>query len=105
LFDKFLKYLTLNYDDLPVVSSGVWQILNQPLAPQTLILLNQLLQHIKVLHNLMQQQQMIQNINPLAKPNSNQAMLHNAVQITKTKQQITNLQVNTSSSPFENGFI
>ncbi|KAG8295896.1 miRNA mediated inhibition of translation [Homalodisca vitripennis] len=68
------------------------QILNQPLAPQTLILLNQLLQHIKVLQGLLQQQQMLQIQNPLAKPNSNQAMLHNAVQITKTKQQITNLQ-------------
>ncbi|XP_054285259.1 protein Gawky-like isoform X2 [Macrosteles quadrilineatus] len=70
------------------------QILNQPLAPQTLILLNQLLQHIKVLQNLqMSQQQMLQLQNPLAKqPQNDKALLHNAVHLTKTKQQITNLQ-------------
>lgn len=69
------------------------QILNQPLAPQTLMLLNQLLQHIKMLQGLLTQQQMLQAQNPQAKPNSTQALLHNTVQISKTKQQITSLQV------------
>ncbi|XP_063224189.1 protein Gawky isoform X2 [Bacillus rossius redtenbacheri] len=65
------------------------QILNQPLAPQTLILLNQLLQQIKVLQQLLQQQAVI-HAQP-AKSNSN-AVLQVSVQITKTKQQINNLQ-------------
>lgn len=67
------------------------QILNQPLAPQTLLLLNQLLQQIKTLQQLMQQQQMAQNQGSLGKPNS-QIVLQCSVLITKTKQQITNLQ-------------
>lgn len=67
------------------------QILNQPLAPQTLLLLNQLLQQIKSLQQLMQQQQMAQNQGgSLGKPNS--IVLQCSVLITKTKQQITNLQ-------------
>lgn len=66
------------------------QILNQPLAPQTLILLNQLLQQIKLLQQLMQQQAMIQ-VQPLNKGSSN-TVLHLSVQITKSKQQIHNLQ-------------
>jgi len=70
--------------------SSVMQILNQPLAPQTLILLNQLLQQIKVLQQYMQQQAVVQ-VQPL-KGGSN-AVLHISVQITKTKQQIQNLQV------------
>ncbi|XP_037965138.1 protein Gawky isoform X2 [Plutella xylostella] len=60
------------------------QILNQPLAPQTLVLLNQLLQQIKVLQQLVQQ-------NSLSKPNSPLA-LQCTVSIAKAKQQITALQ-------------
>ncbi|XP_020288424.1 trinucleotide repeat-containing gene 6C protein isoform X2 [Pseudomyrmex gracilis] len=63
------------------------QILNQPLAPQTLMLLNQLLQQIKVLQQL-HQQHTAQN----SMKGSNQSTLQLSVQITKTKQQITNLQ-------------
>ncbi|XP_015596287.1 trinucleotide repeat-containing gene 6C protein isoform X2 [Cephus cinctus] len=63
------------------------QILNQPLAPQTLILLNQLLQQIKVLQQLHQQH----SVQTSLKGNS-QTLLQISVQITKTKQQITNLQ-------------
>lgn len=63
------------------------QILNQPLAPQTLILLNQLLQQIKVLQQL-HQQHAVQN----TMKGNNQSALQISVQITKTKQQITNLQ-------------
>lgn len=68
------------------------QILNQPLAPQTLVLLNQLLQQIKTLQQLGNQHAVAQtqcNIN--GKPN-NAAVLQYSVLITKTKQQITNLQ-------------
>lgn len=61
------------------------QILNQPLAPQTLILLNQLLQQIKSLHQYGQQHGSIGRGN-------NANSLHVSVQITKTKQQIQNLQ-------------
>lgn len=64
------------------------QILNQPLAPQTLMLLNQLLQQIKVLQQL-HQQHTLQNT---SMKGSNQSALQISVQITKTKQQITNLQ-------------
>ncbi|XP_012255062.2 protein Gawky isoform X3 [Athalia rosae] len=63
------------------------QILNQPLAPQTLILLNQLLQQIKVLQQLHQQH----SVQGSLKGNS-QNVLQISVQITKTKQQIANLQ-------------
>lgn len=63
------------------------QILNQPLAPPTLILLNQLLQQIKILQQLHQQHTLQNTI----KVNS-QTVLQISVQITKTKQQITNLQ-------------
>ncbi|XP_028161635.1 protein Gawky isoform X6 [Ostrinia furnacalis] len=62
------------------------QILNQPLAPQTLVLLNQLLQQIKVLQQLVQQHSLA-----LSKGNSTLA-LQCSVQITKAKQQITALQ-------------
>jgi hypothetical protein len=54
------------------------------------LLLNQLLQQIKVLQQLMQQQAMVQ-VQPLKGGSS--AVLHISVQITKTKQQISNLQV------------
>lgn len=69
-----------------------FQILNQPLAPQTLILLNQLLQHIKLLQTLMQQHSHFQSQSSLGKTN-NQAILQVTVNITKTKQTINNLQV------------
>ncbi|KAK9888232.1 hypothetical protein WA026_000500 [Henosepilachna vigintioctopunctata] len=67
------------------------QILNQPLAPQTLVLLSQLLQQIKALQQLANQQSMAQSQCINGKPNSN-AILQCSVLITKTKQQITNLQ-------------
>lgn len=63
------------------------QILNQPLAPQTLILLNQLLQQIKVLQQLHQQHTVQSSVK-----GNNQTVLQISVQITKTKQQIANLQ-------------
>ncbi|KAJ2946151.1 hypothetical protein O0L34_g5083 [Tuta absoluta] len=62
------------------------QILNQPLAPQTLVLLNQLLQQIKVLQQLVQQHTLA-----IQKANSSLALQY-SVQITKAKQQITALQ-------------
>ncbi|CAH2037775.1 unnamed protein product, partial [Iphiclides podalirius] len=62
------------------------QILNQPLAPQTLVLLNQLLQQIKVLQQLVQQHTLA-----ISKGNSSLAMQY-TLQITKAKQQITALQ-------------
>ncbi|XP_013169228.1 PREDICTED: protein Gawky [Papilio xuthus] len=62
------------------------QILNQPLAPQTLVLLNQLLQQIKVLQQLVQQHTLA-----LSKGNSTLAVQY-SVQISKAKQQITALQ-------------
>ncbi|GJQ80904.1 hypothetical protein Trydic_g4721 [Trypoxylus dichotomus] len=68
------------------------QILNQPLAPQTLVLLNQLLQQIKNLQQFVNQQTMAQNQPCLGmKPNNNQILQFNVL-ITKTKQQISNLQ-------------
>ncbi|XP_049826803.1 protein Gawky isoform X2 [Aethina tumida] len=67
------------------------QILNQPLAPQTLVLLNQLLQQIKTLQQLVQQQQIAQNQVINGKPTNNYS-LQCSVLITKTKQQIGNLQ-------------
>lgn len=70
------------------------QILNQPLAPQTLLLLNQLLQQIKSLQQLMAQQTMAQSQGSLDKRNST-VILQCSVLITKTKQQIQNLQVST----------
>ncbi|XP_023288422.1 trinucleotide repeat-containing gene 6C protein isoform X2 [Orussus abietinus] len=63
------------------------QILNQPLAPQTLILLNQLLQQIKVLQQLHQQHSVQSSLK-----GNGQTVLQISVQITKTKQQIANLQ-------------
>ncbi|CAB3361831.1 Hypothetical predicted protein [Cloeon dipterum] len=66
------------------------QILNQPLAPQTLQLLNQLLNQIKLQHSLVQQQTLI-SLQPLTKQ-QNQNHLQISVQITKTKQTIANLQ-------------
>lgn len=71
-----LTYLPLN------------QILNQPLAPQTLQLLYQLLQQIRFLHQLQQQQ--IYFSQHGAKPGSPPLQL--SVQITQAKQHIVNLQ-------------
>lgn len=69
------------------------QILNQPLAPQTLLLLNQLLQQIKALQNCQQQHAMTQAAGARGNgPQNQNALLHISVQITKHKQQITNLQ-------------
>ncbi|XP_076337193.1 protein Gawky-like isoform X3 [Tachypleus tridentatus] len=62
------------------------QILNQPLAPQTLQLLYQLLQQIKVLHQF--QQQLIQ---PQSLGKGNPSLQLN-VHIAQTKQRILNLQ-------------
>ena len=67
------------------------QILNQPLAPQTLLLLNQLLQQIKQLQSYQQQHVIAQQGQRPGAP-SNQALLALTVQITKHKQQIGNLQ-------------
>lgn len=77
--------------------SSIWQInlyfqiLNQPLAPQTLVLLNQLLQQIKTLQQLVNQQQIASAHSMNGKPNN--TMMQCSVLITKTKQQIVNLQV------------
>merc|ERR1719357_682522 len=68
------------------------QILNQPLAPQTLLLLNQLLQQIKQLQNFQQQHAMAQAAGQRPGAPSSQALLGLTVQITKHKQQIGNLQ-------------
>jgi len=65
------------------------QILNQPLAPQTLILLNQLLQQIKTLQTLQQSHSVAQSQKPM---NNSRDLLSISVNITKTKQHITNLQ-------------
>ena len=67
------------------------QILNQPLAPQTLYLLNQLLQQIKQLQNYQQQHAMAQaQAGQRPGTNQQQAILGLSVQITKHKQQINN---------------
>ncbi|CAG9864079.1 unnamed protein product [Phyllotreta striolata] len=66
------------------------QILNQPLAPQTLVLLNQLLQQIKTLQQLISQQSVASTPNMNGKPNN--TYMQFSVLITKTKQSITNLQ-------------
>ena len=69
------------------------QILNQPLAPQTLYLLNQLLQQIKQLQNFQQQHHMAQaQAGQRPGTNQQQALMGLTVQITKHKQQIQNLQ-------------
>ena len=69
------------------------QILNQPLAPQTLFLLNQLLQQIKQLQNFQQQHHMAQaQAGQRPGTNQQQALMGLTVQITKHKQQIQNLQ-------------
>merc|ERR1712223_823871 len=64
------------------------QILNQPLAPQTLILLNQLLQQIKTLQTLQQNHTLAQSQKGMT---NSRELLSISVNITKTKQHITNL--------------
>lgn len=64
------------------------QILNQPLAPQTLIMLNQLLQQIKILQQNVQIQAAVAN-----NPKSGPAMVTAAIAINKARQQIASLQV------------
>ncbi|XP_066140474.1 protein Gawky isoform X2 [Euwallacea fornicatus] len=66
------------------------QILNQPLAPQTLFLLNQLLQQIKTLQQLNNQQQI--HVQSSKGNMTNPALMQYSVLITKTKQQIMNIQ-------------
>ena len=68
------------------------QILNQPLAPTTLMLLNNMLSHINVLQKFSQQQALWQAQAHLNK-NSSTTLLQLNINITKTKQQIQNLQV------------
>ena len=69
------------------------QILNQPLAPQTLVLLSQLLQQIKVLQQLSQQQAMAAMSRPGSQGPMGSQMLQQLVpQMNKTKQQIASLQ-------------
>uniref|UniRef100_A0A2S2RA09 Trinucleotide repeat-containing protein n=1 Tax=Sipha flava TaxID=143950 RepID=A0A2S2RA09_9HEMI len=63
------------------------QILNQPLAPQTLIMLNQLLQQIKILQQNVQIQAAVAN-----NPKSGPAMVTAAIAINKARQQIASLQ-------------
>ncbi len=62
------------------------QILSHPLPQQSLYLLNQLLQQIKVFHQLTETQRQIGK-------NNSSAALQLSVQITKTKQAIANLHV------------
>lgn len=68
------------------------QILNQPLAPSTLMLLNSMLTQINVLQKFSQQQALWQAQAHISK-NSSQSLLQLNINIAKTKQQIQNLQV------------
>lgn len=68
------------------------QILNQPLAPSTLMLLNSMLSQINVLQKFSQQQALWQAQAHISK-NSSQSLLQLNINIAKTKQQIQNLQV------------
>lgn len=77
------------------------QILNQPLAPTTLMLLNNMLSHINMLQKFTQQQAIWQAQAHINK-NSSQTLLSLNVSITKTKQQIQNLQV---KKPFSIYFV
>lgn len=65
--------------------------MNQPLAPQTLVLLNQLLQQIKTLQQLIAQQSLVSSHAINGKPNN--TYMQFSVLITKAKQSIANLQV------------
>lgn len=77
-----------------------FQILNQPLAPQTLVLLNQLLQQIKTLQQLIAQQSLVSSHAINGKPNN--AYMQYSVLITKAKQSIANLQVSFVFEKFLN---
>lgn len=68
------------------------QILNQPLAPSTLMLLNSMLTQINVLQKFSQQQALWQAQAHISN-NSSQSLLQLNINIAKTKQQIQNLQV------------
>ena len=68
------------------------QILNQPLSPTTLMLLNQMLTNINMLQKFSQQHALCQAQAHLNKASSN-TLLALSVHITKTKQTIHNLQV------------
>ena len=68
------------------------QILNQKLSPQTLVLLHELLNQIKVLQTLSQQQQQAVHSGAHLRGPPNQNLLQLSVKITQTKQQIQNLQ-------------
>ena len=64
------------------------QILNQPLAPTSLMLLNQLLSQIALLNKLNQHAAVQNHLKPNSMPN-----LQVSILITKTKSIIQNLQV------------
>src|SRR5882672_7487435 len=68
------------------------QILNQPLAPPTLYLLHQLLQHINSLNHL--QSSANQHLSKTGATNASAVPLQSTinVQITQTKQRILNVQ-------------
>ena len=70
------------------------QILNQPLAPQTLISLSQLLQQIRTLQQLQQQHSIVLS---QTSTGSNIALLDVSVNIANTKQNIQNLHSQISS--------
>lgn len=76
------------------------QILNQPLAPNSLMLLNSMLSQISVLQKLVQQHSLCQAQAHLNK-NSSHHLLQLNIHITKTKQQIQNLQVSVILPIFE----
>jgi trinucleotide repeat-containing gene 6 protein len=69
------------------------QILNQSLAPTTLVLLNSMLTQINALQKLNQQ---MNSLPPQAPHANNPTILQLNVHIAKTKQQITNIQVRAS---------
>lgn len=69
------------------------QILNQPLAPATLLLLNSLLHQIKTLQQL-QQQASQQSMYPGGQPNKSGTYMTLTVKQQQCKQAIQALQVN-----------
>ena len=87
-----------SYEDY-VTSFTLRQILNQSLAPQSVNLIYQLLQQIKLLQNLQSNLQMASSMSKAGNGGWNHAFPpqgHIHVQITKTKQTISNLQVSSS---------
>lgn len=86
-FPPFNKSVTVLVQQIQMaVQAGYLsnQILAHPLPPQSLVLLNSLLQHIKSFQILTQAQQQMGNSN-------SPSALQLSVQITKTKQNIHNL--------------